>query len=98
MDRRLDLDGLPQMARQLDRQFRSAFGPVDGADLAAEILNDAVGDRQPQSQSLAHRLGGEKRIEDAADLLGRNAMPVVGNADGDGSGGGTNQDPDPWLA
>ncbi len=60
-------------AREIDGQLRAAFGPIGGVDLAAEILHDAIGDRQAETEALADRLGGEERIENLIDEVRRNA-------------------------
>src|SRR3954464_4042230 len=65
------------MARQLDGQFGAAPRQVSGVNLAAKILHDAIRDRQPQAKPLAQCLGGEERIKDLAELICRNARPVV---------------------
>ena len=46
---------------------------VDGAVV---LLDDAVGDRQPEPGALADGLGGEERIVDAGQVLGRMPAPV----------------------
>src|SRR5947199_392211 len=80
--RALDDNGLALMARELDDQLRATVRAVVRMDLSAEILDDAVGDREAEPQPLANRLGGEERIEHAFDLVVRNAVAVVGDADG----------------
>src|SRR5262245_64904822 len=68
MDRALDVDRLAMMAGKPDRQLRTALGTVARLDLPTEVLNDAVGDRQAETEALADRLGGEERVEHAFDL------------------------------
>ncbi|MNS96370.1 hypothetical protein D3C72_1306670 [compost metagenome] len=41
------------------------------------LVDDAVGDRQAQAGTAAHRLGGEERIEDALAQFRRNATAGV---------------------
>ena len=53
-------------------------GRLATAQLAAVLLDDAVADRQAQARALAHGLGGEKGVEDARQVLGRDAGAVVG--------------------
>src|SRR5256885_434238 len=85
------------MAREFDGQLRSAFRPAGGVDLSAEILDDAVRDGESEAETLAQRLGGEERIEDAVDLGRRNALAVIGNRDGHRVVGGARADADPRL-
>jgi hypothetical protein len=47
------------------------------------LLHDAVGQRQAQAGALPHRLGGEEGIEDARQVLGRDAAAGVGHLDPD---------------
>jgi len=43
-------------------------------------LDDSGDDAEPEAGALADVLGGEERIEDAVDLVLRNAAAVVGHA------------------
>src|SRR5687767_9132278 len=70
--------------RQAHGEDRPAAGRTGGRHLAAVLLHDLVADRQAEPGAFAHGLGGEERIEDAAEDLGRNSGPRVG--DGDNSG------------
>src|SRR5215813_7291566 len=96
MDRALDVDRRAMMARKPDGQLRAAFRTVARLDLPAEVLNDAVGDRQPETEALADRLGGEERIEHPFDLVMGNAMTVVGYRDRHAVALGRDGDPDAW--
>src|SRR5262245_8438734 len=80
MDGQLGRGALARMPRQLDRQFRATFRQIPGMNLATEVLNDAVRDRQTEAQPLAQRLGREEWIEDLVDLASGNARSVVGDA------------------
>src|SRR5262245_20341517 len=95
MDRSLDADRLAAMTRQLDGQLRASFGTVARADLAAEVLNDSIGDGQPEAKPLPHRLGGKEWIEDPVDPVGRYAGAVVGDDDGDRVRRGASLEPHP---
>src|SRR5712691_671563 len=97
MHLRLRADRLREIARQFHGQFGATLGPVRGADLAVEVLDDAVGDRQTEPQSLADRLGGEERVEDAIELRRRNSGTVVRDHDRNGLGGRAKAYPDPGL-
>src|SRR5690349_22885209 len=83
MDCNLGRRATTPMARQLDSQFGAAPGQVSGMYLAAKILHDAIRDREPEAKPLTQSLGGEERIEDLVDLVGRNAGPVVRHFDQD---------------
>ncbi len=48
-------------------------------DRAAEPLDDAEADRQPEPRALAHGLGGEEGVENAAQVLGRDPRAGVGH-------------------
>ncbi len=50
-------------------------------DPAVGLLDDAVDRGQAQARALAHRLGGEERVEDLAHHLGRDAGAVVADLD-----------------
>jgi len=52
---------------------------VGAAGAPAEFVDDAVGYRQPQAQSFAHRLGGEEGIEDAGQVRLIDARSVIGD-------------------
>src|SRR5262245_1718167 len=77
MDLALDLERLPHMARKRNGQLSPAFGAVGGLYTAAKVLHDAVGNGKTQPKPLSYRLGGEERIEDASDLVGRDAVASV---------------------
>src|SRR5215470_4478108 len=81
MDRVLDLERLPHMARKRNGQLSPAVGAVGGLYPAAKVLHDAVGNGKTQPKPLSYRLGGEEWIEHAIDLVGRDAMAVVSDND-----------------
>ena len=55
--------------------------PLATADLPAQQRgDDVVADRQPQAAAALAQLGGEEGVEDAAQVLGRDAAAVVGEA------------------
>jgi hypothetical protein len=66
------------------------FDPEGGAsarftadmDVAAMLLDDAVGQRQSQPGPAADRLGGEEGFEDAVDVFRRDAVSGIADADG----------------
>src|SRR6185436_19036285 len=43
------------------------------------FTNDSIADREAQARTLPHRLGGEERIVNARQLLGRDAVAGVGD-------------------
>src|SRR5208282_2577414 len=53
----------------------------DGGDtnLATDAFDDPADDIETKTGAFANTLGGEKRIEDAGDLFGRNPRAVIGN-------------------
>ena len=55
--------------QQTDFDRRSALFPVARHDFSAMFLDDSVADAQSQASSLAHRLRGVERIENAARVL-----------------------------
>ena len=63
--------------RELDREDRAASGSVGGGDRAAVLLDDAVGDRQPEARALVHFLRREERIEDPRQHLLVDARTAV---------------------
>ena len=65
--------------RQDQAEHRSRLG-IGDLQAAAEFVDDPIGYRQAEAESLSHRLGGEERIEDAAQVLGGNPAAVVGDA------------------
>src|SRR5499426_2960287 len=81
MDRALDLERLPHMARKRNGQLSPAFGAVGGLYPAAKVLHDAVGNGKTQPKPFSYRLGGEERIEHAIDLVRRDAVAIVGDHD-----------------
>jgi len=69
------------------RQRHAKRGALAGRaldrDLAAQLADDAVTDRQPQPGPDADRLGGEEGIEDARLDLGGDAVSGIADLDGD---------------
>ena len=65
--------------RQRQREPRALPDRAVAANRAVVLAHDAVGDRQPEAGAAADRLGGEERIVDARQLLGRNARTGVGD-------------------
>src|SRR5947208_1269427 len=97
MDCLFNLSGGIPVRWQLDGEFRSAVRPVGGVNLAAEILDDPIGNGEPKPESFTRRLGGEERIEDAVDLVRGNTIAVVGNGDGDSVRKCAYANPDPGI-
>ena len=58
-------------------------GSLSQHDLAARLLDEAVGHRQAQAGALPGRLGGEEGFEGARQHLGRHALAGVGHFDQD---------------
>ena len=56
--------------RQADTEGRAHARRAFHLDRAVMFLHDAVGQRQSQPGALAHRLGGEERVENAGEVLG----------------------------
>ena len=73
--------GLPRaLAQPAAGRGTSCPGPVRcHLDAAVVLLDDAVGQRQAQAGALAHRLGGEEGVEDAVEVLRRDALAGVGD-------------------
>src|ERR687887_921613 len=61
--------------RQLDQEARTAAPARLDGDRAAVLLDDAVGDRQPETRPGADLLRREERVEDALLELARDAGP-----------------------
>src|SRR5262245_28173399 len=74
-------------ARGSEREPDAEFGA--GAQLGAHLdparvlFDDPERDREPEPGADADRLGGEERIEDPLDVLGRDAVAVVAEAQQD---------------
>ena len=62
------LHGLAPSGKKTVKQLPSS-GPAGHVDPAAVLLDDAVGDRQPQSGAFADLLGGEERLEEVLHVL-----------------------------
>ena len=54
-------------------ETRAAGRPVGNFNGTVMLLNDTVGHRKAQARALARALGGEERIVDAVQMLGRDA-------------------------
>ena len=54
-----------------------------GRDRSAQLLDDAVRDRQSESGPLAHLLRGEERVEDTRQRVRRNAGAAITDCDAD---------------
>ena len=67
--------------RKRQREARALTDRAVAGNRAAVLLDDAVGDRQPQAGALADVLRREERIVDARQLLGRNARAGVADLD-----------------
>src|SRR5262249_18431559 len=87
----LGVDRCAVVTRKRDGELRSSFRTVGGTDLTAHVLDDAVGDREPEPKPFSDRLGGVEGIEHAIDLVGRNAVAVVGDGDRDRVARGANR-------
>jgi hypothetical protein len=70
---------LSRAGRQLQLEAGAAAGVIGSADRAAQLVDDLVADREAEAGALAGLLGGEKRIEDASQVLRRNARTGVAN-------------------
>ena len=67
----------PLHDRQLDDEGRSLARPAFDANAPAVVVDDAVADRQAEAGPLAAFLRREERVEDAAQVLRRNADAIV---------------------
>ena len=65
------------MRRKVDGEPRAKAGLAVGEDEPARLLDEAVDRRKPEPGALALLLGGEERLEDLAQVLGRDAAAVV---------------------
>src|SRR5690348_451518 len=63
--------------RQIDMEGGSRARAARYSDLAAVGRNDPVHDRQAKPGAFAHVLGGEERLEDALQHVGRDAASGV---------------------
>ena len=62
-----------------DAEARPRPGGAACADVAAVLLDDAVGQGQPQARPLADGLGGEEGVEDLVENIGGDALAIVGH-------------------
>src|ERR1700712_1568709 len=70
-------------SRQVQRERRAlAQFAVDG-DRATRLMRKTVHLRKSETGALADRLGGEKRIEDSRQNVGRNTGAGILHGDGD---------------
>ena len=70
-------------ARQIDRNGGPASDLALDADLAARLVGEAENLAEAEAGALAHRLGGEERLERAVEHFGRHPAAGVGDADPD---------------
>src|SRR5436189_2950431 len=80
--------------RQLDQEVRTAATARLDADVPAVLLDDAVGDRQPEAGAGPDLLRREERVEDPLLELLRNSGAGVRETDPDPVGGGVGRDAD----
>src|SRR5208282_3243128 len=76
-----DMDSLPR-GWELEIERRAPAGPAFHFDLPGVLLNDSVGDRQPQPRApvlafARSRLGGEERIVNAVNVLLRDSRARI---------------------
>ncbi len=76
---RLGLGSL--VARQVDLEHGALVRRAVDKDEAAGLLDDAVDRRQAEPGAGADLLGREERLEDALDVLLRDADPGIGDLD-----------------
>src|SRR5207249_4189101 len=67
--------------RKIHAEGGAAPAPVGNFDGTAMLLDDAVAHRKAETGAFARGLGGEERIVDAMQVLGRNALSGVGDFD-----------------
>src|SRR5215813_11692845 len=72
--------GMPSLLRERQRHLELGAAADRALDLdrAGVRLDDLLRDRHAEPGAVV--LGGEERIEDAVDLLRRDALPVVAHA------------------
>ena len=75
-------EGRGAVEGQVDAEPAPHAGALD-LDPAAVVGDDAVADAQAQAGPAAERLGGEERVEDPRQHVGRDAAAVVGDLDDD---------------
>ena len=68
-------------ARQEQAHCRALVHFALNGDMAPGLFAEAIDHRQPQAGALADRLGGEERIEGAADGALRHAAAIVGDTE-----------------
>src|SRR5438552_2165406 len=69
--------------RQLENKRGAALGTVLSPELATELGDDAVGDREAEPASLAGGLGREERVEDPRHQFRRDPRPGVAHFQAD---------------
>ena len=78
-------------SRQIERESRALAGRALHENLAARLLGEADHLRKPQPRTLADRLGGEERLEDAAQKIG--SHPCAGVVHGHNREGACRRSP-----
>src|SRR5262249_7842989 len=68
----LDMDRFPDCG-EFNVEGRALAGSGANVDFSSVLLNDAIADGKAQSGASPARFGGEKGIEDAMDVIARNA-------------------------
>src|SRR3546814_17477227 len=63
---------------QIDGEARAVAGLRFGKDIAARLLHDSIDGRKAKARPLAHFLGGEERLEDVGENIGRYSGSRVG--------------------
>src|SRR5689334_6178804 len=81
--------------RQLDDELGPALGAVAGAQRPAVLPHDPLGDGEAEAE--AGLLGGEERLEEARQHVGRDPGAVVGHRDPRPPVGPTGRDLDPAV-
>jgi hypothetical protein len=71
---------------QHDPEFGSLAGRAGDIDPAFVPADDAEYEGKAQAGANADRLGGKKRLKDAVEVLGRDALAVITDADPDLAG------------
>src|SRR5690606_8379393 len=65
--------------RQSNIEHRT-LGVIAHVEAAAQVAHDAIGNRQPQPEALADRLGGEEGLEYLVQMLTIDTAAAVGDA------------------
>src|SRR5688500_12367149 len=80
---KLSITGERSGGRQVNPECGARAQAAFDGDMAAALGDDPVGGRQAEPGALALLLGGEERLEDAAQCLLRHAVAGVAHADAD---------------